>query len=415
MRGPLAAPAFRRLWIAGLVAETGDWGLRIALPVVVLQLTGSATATAATLVLGLLPGVLLGPVAGVLADRWDRRRLVLWAMVAQGLALLPLLAVDRAEDLLLVNLVIAAQSALAALVEPARNALLPTLVDRADVLAANGLVGLGNNLARLVGASLGGLLLGLTGLPGVLVVNVASFGLAAALLARPLRAQARPERARPERARPERAPALRAWLDGLGEIRRSAALRVALLAFGLMAVAQGVFAVLFVVFVTDRLGGGGTEVGLLRGVQAVGALAAGAALGAIVRRWRSEVVLGGSLVAFAAITALVWNGPHVTTALGWYVLLCAAMGAPGLTGISALLTVLQEHTADEVRGRVMSSAFTLFDALQAAGVLLGGALVAPLGLIAVLDAQAGFYLLAGIVVLVALRRTADRPAAAPAR
>jgi MFS family permease len=405
MRGPLAVPAFRRLWVAGLVAETGDWGLRIALPVVVLQLTGSATATAATLVLGLLPGVLLGPVAGVLADRWDRRRLVLWAMVAQGLALLPLLAVDHADDLLVVNLVTAAQSGLAALVEPARNALLPTLVDEDDVLAANGLVGLGNNLARLVGASLGGLLLGLTGLPGVLAVNVASFGLAAALLVRPLRAH----------TRPERAPVLRAWLAGLAEIRHSAALRVTLLVFALVAVAQGVFTVLFVVFVTERLGGGGTEVGLLRGVQAVGALAAGAALGAIVRRWRTDVVLGGSLVAFAVLAALTWNGPHVTTALGWYVLLFAAMGAPGLVGISALLTVLQEHTADEVRGRVMSSAFTLFDALQAAGMLLGGALVAPFGLIAVLDAQAGFYLLAGVVVLVALRRVVERPAAVPAR
>ena len=69
--GPVRHPAFARLWLAGAVSETGDWLLLIALPVHVLQLTGSALVTSTVFLLGLLPGLVVGPLAGVLVDRWD--------------------------------------------------------------------------------------------------------------------------------------------------------------------------------------------------------------------------------------------------------------------------------------------------------------------------------------------------------
>src|SRR4051794_15233264 len=182
MSGPLRSPGFRRLWLAGFISETGDWVLLVALPVFVYQLTGSASATATTFVVALLPGLALSPVTGVLADRVDRRRLMLAGSLAQAAALTPLLAVHDAGDPLIVNAVTATQSALAALSEPAKNALLPELVARDHAPAANGLVGLNSNLARLIGASLGGVLLGFAGLAGVLVADVASYLVAAALL-----------------------------------------------------------------------------------------------------------------------------------------------------------------------------------------------------------------------------------------
>ena len=152
---------------------------------------------------------------------------------------------------------------------------MPALVAPERLAAANGLVGLGENLARLIGASLGGLVLAAGGLPGVLLADAISFALAAALLARPLG---------PARTRAEGGPVLRAWLEGLREIRDGPPLRAMTGVVGLMALSQGIFVVLFVVFVTDRLGGGEAEVGVLRGVQAVGGLLGGALAGVIARR-----------------------------------------------------------------------------------------------------------------------------------
>ncbi|QQQ80491.1 MFS transporter [Saccharothrix sp. 6-C] len=392
----MGVPAFRRLWIAGFVSEIGDWVVLVALPVYVYQRTGSAAATATTFVVALLPGLALSPPAGVLADRWDRRKLMLLVSLAQAVTLLPLLT----GDLVLVNVVTAVQAALAALFEPAKNALLPTLVPREQVPAANGLVALNANLARLVGASLGGLLLGCTGLPGVVLVDVASFLLAAALLA---------TLGTTDPARASGGPAWRAWLDGLREIRGP--LRPMVAVVGLMATGQGLFVVLFVVFVTERLGGGAAEVGLLRGVQAVGGLLGGLLVGALARRLEPGRLLGASLVGFAAVAALGWNGPHVTTALVFYLAAFVVVGVPGVVAGAGMMSVLQLHAPDEVRGRVMATFVSLYDGGQALGMVLAGALTPVLGLSALLNAQAALYLAAGVLALATLdtRTPVSRP------
>jgi MFS family permease len=384
-------PAFRRLWIAGFVSEIGDWVLLVALPVYVYQRTGSAAATATTFVVALLPSLALSPLAGVLADRWDRRRLMLLVSLAQAATLLPLLT----GDLVLVNVVTAVQAGLAALFEPAKNALLPTLVPREQVPAANGLVGLNANLARLVGASLGGLVLGATGLPGVVLVDVASFLLAAALLA--TLGTADPVRAAGE-------PAWRAWLDGVREIRGPLRPMVGVVA--LMATGQGLFVVLFVVFVTERLGGGAAEVGLLRGVQAVGGLLGGLLVGVLARRLAPVRLLGVSLVGFAVVAAVGWNGPHVTTALAFYLAAFVVVGVPGVIAGAGMMSVLQLHAPDAVRGRVLATFVSLYDGGQALGMVLAGALTPVFGLSALLNAQAALYLAAGVLALAVL----DAPA-----
>ncbi|GAA1290567.1 MFS transporter [Saccharothrix xinjiangensis] len=397
MTGPLEEPAFRRLWLAGFVSEVGDWVLLVALPVYVYQRTGSAAATATTFVVALLPSLALSPVAGVLADRWDRRRLVVVVSLAQAVALLPLLT----GDLVVLNAVVAVQSGLAALFQPAVNALLPTLVPRGQLVAANGLVSLNSTVARLVGASLGGLLLGHAGLSGVVLVDAASFLLAAGLLAS-LRAPDREGGA----GGAATVPPWRAWLDGLREIRGP--LRPMIAVFLLTATGQGLFVVLFVVFVTERLGGGATEVGLLRGVQAVGGLVAGLLVGVLSRRFAADRLLGVALIAFAVVAAVGWNGSHLTTALGFHLGVFAVVGAPGvLIGVGST-SVLQLSTGDEVRGRVMATFLGLFDACQGVGMVLAGALTPVLGLSALLNAQAGLYLVAGVLALATLRRASVR-------
>src|SRR4029453_7911098 len=109
--------------------------------------------------------------------------------------LLPLLTVDGRDRLWVVYLVMAVEAALAQLNDPARSALVPALVARDDLVGANALIALNGNLARLAGSPLGGVLVELSGLPGLVIGDAVSFLLGAALLA-----LVRPSPNRPEPA-----------------------------------------------------------------------------------------------------------------------------------------------------------------------------------------------------------------------
>jgi len=174
---------FGLVWVAGLISLTGDWLLYVGLPLFVYQLTGSTLATAAAVASRVLPRLVLGSVAGVFVDRWDRRPTMIVSNLLLGITLLPLLAVRTADWLWVVYLVSFVQSALAQFLEPAEQALLPNLVDEAHLVPANALTGLNNNLSRLVGPPLGGLVVGAWGLAGVGLLDAISFFTAAVLVA----------------------------------------------------------------------------------------------------------------------------------------------------------------------------------------------------------------------------------------
>ena len=85
---------FRLLWLGGFVSLIGDWALVVALPFEVYRRTDSTLATAGIVLASLIPAFLFSSPAGVLVDRWDRRRLMVWVNVASAVALLPLMTVD---------------------------------------------------------------------------------------------------------------------------------------------------------------------------------------------------------------------------------------------------------------------------------------------------------------------------------
>jgi MFS family permease len=402
--GLLRRRNFGLLWAGGLISETGDWFLLVGLPVWVLQLTGSSLVTASVFLVGLLPGLVMGPLAGVLVDRWDRRRTLVAVSLAQAVFLLPLLAVDGRDRLWIVYLVMAVEAVLAQLNDPARNALVPAMVARDELVGANALIGLNGNLARLAGSPLGGVLVEVAGLPGLVVGDAASFLVGAVLIAlvRPGPAPARDPAAAGGMARE--------WVEGLRVILGDRGLRWGLVVNGLAGVAQGIFTVLFVLFVTRELGGDGADVGLLRGVQAVGGLIGGVLVVALARRMAAERLLGLSLLAFAAVDLAIWNGPLVTTA-GWlYLGLFVAAGIPGIGVLTGLTSLVQERTGEAYLGRVFATYLGGFNGLMALGMLLAGLLGDAVGVVAVLNGQAGLYLLAGLVAMATLGRRVEADA-----
>ncbi len=405
----LRRPGVGRLGLAGLLSETGDWMLFIALPLFVLDLTGSPLVTASVFALELVPTVVAAPFAGVLVDRLDPWRLMPAVATLQALALLPLLAVGSERELWIVYAVVVVESVLSTVIEPCRSTTAAGLVPAGDLAGLNQVFGMLSSAARLAGGPLGGLVLGLRGIDGVVLADAATFAVVVALLAlRPPRAPAGARRAG------ARVRLVRDWAEGLAVVSGSPVLRRTLVVVALASLAQGAFVVLFVLFVVRDLGASEADVGVLRGVQAIGSLAGGVLLTAAIRRTDPGRLLSVSLAVIGVLSLLTWNGPRVTTAFAVYVALFVAVGGPALTTMTGLLTLIQTHAAPAVRGRVLSTVFAVLGGVQALGMMVAGLVGTGAGLTAALEVQGGLYLTAALVA----RRLAGgegRRSAAPER
>jgi predicted MFS family arabinose efflux permease len=169
-------------------------------------------------------------------------------------------------------------------------------------------------------------------------------------------------------------------------------------------IAQGMFLVLFVLFVVGPLNGTETEVGLLRGIQAVGAIAAAVIVGLLARRWDPEVLTAGSILVFGVISLLTWNLPAVTTELGLYVVLFALVGAPGVIMATGFVSTLQIRTAPHERAAALAAMGGVMACGQAVGLVLGGLADGPIGLLRLLQLQGVLYLTAAVIAWVLARR-----------
>lgn len=404
---PLLRRDFALVWTAGLVSDTGDWLLMIALPLFALSATGSALGASTVFLVELVPMLLVGSFLGVLVDRWDHRRTIVVVALLQGLLLLPLLAAS-ADRMGIVYAVAAVEAVLGAIINPARQAMIPQLVGADQLARGNALVAVSDSLARLIGSPLGGLSFALWGLPGVVIADAATYLVTAGLVAlsRPHPAPAL-EGEEPAAAAERRI--LREWVEGLALIVRFGTLRTLAVIAALGGVAQGLFLVLFLVYVTQNLGAGDTGAGIIRGVQAIGGVLGGLVTGLLARRLGPRSLIGGGYLVFGMLSLLTWNLAPFTTALWVYAGLFIAMGLPGVTTATGEITLVQTTVPPRALGRVIAAMTTLDGAAQAVGLLIGGLLADSGDIVPILDVQASLYLLCGVIGIIALRGTKRLP------
>jgi MFS family permease len=396
---------FALLWWAGLISLAGDWVLLIGLPLYIYRLTGSTLATGGMLMAEVLPALLLGSVAGVFVDRWDRRQTMVIANLLLALCLLPLLLVHARDQIWIVYLVSALEATISQFFRPAEAALLPRLVGAEHVVQANALVTLNANLARLSGPAFGGIIAAAWGLPGIALVDATSFLLSAALLG----AIAAPGRA--ARAELNAARAVKPWLAvwqewiaGLRLVRRTPTVRALFVVTVIPMLGEGVFGTLFVVFVYRVLHGGTIQVGLLMSGQAVGGLLGGALVGAVGRRLPLPYLIGWCAIGFGLGDLAIFNAPRLTHALAVPLGLIALVGIVGVGYGSGINSILQTHVADEYRGRVLGTYGTTGALLGLIGIALAGFLGDRLGTVAILNVQGAGYVASGALALLLLRR-----------
>ncbi len=381
----------RLLLSAGLVSLTGDWILRTGLAYTVYALTGSTLASATTLLAALVPQVAFASLAGVYVDRWDRRRTMIVTNLLLALTLLPLLAVHSGREVGIVYLVSVVQSTLAQFFVAAEAALLPHTVPVADLVSANALNGQNRDIARLVGAALGGLAAGLGGITALALIDAASFVLAAVLLAF--------IRIRPSRLVRPAAHLRRELAEGTRIAARSTTLRLLLLFVVITGLGEAVMGTLMAPFVRDVLRGDAQTYGLILASQAAGGIAGGLVVAAIAPRFEPRRLLGAGALAFGVLDLVLFLYPLLTRTVWPAYAIMIVVGLPGALTLAGLVTVFQTATGDDHRGRVFGLANALQGAAMLAGALASGALGGRLGIVPVIAVQGAGYCVAGALML----------------
>jgi MFS family permease len=399
---------FALLWTAGLISVAGDSALIIALPLHAYALTGSAVAIGGVFAASLLPQVLLGSIAGVFVDRWDRKRTMVAADLLRAALLLPLLAVGSPDLLWLLYLVRAATGVVGLIFDPAESALLPRLVGEERLITANALNALNNNIGRLVGPVVGGLLYAAGGLPAVVIVDAASFALSAALIIA-IRASARPERDDdPEDGASVWGRMVMEWRAGLRLVGLDRALRTIFIAVGLGFFGEGTFSVGFTPLAIDVLDGGATGVGVLASAQAIGGLLAGVLVARAALKLSPHALFAGGMIGLgltdlglANAAMLAAPGPGAMAVGSTFMLLA---GFPVVASSAARDGLVQTLTADAFRGRVFGALGAIGGLATLVGLTLGAVAIDAIGVVPVVSVGAAMWIVGGVFALTRMTR-----------
>lgn len=383
----LANPRLRLLWTAASIASLGAWLLVMAVPLEVFRRTGSPIATGAALAVEVLPAVVVGPWAGVLVDRWSRKRVLIGAYLgaAGGTALM------LAAQLGGVYAGVFVEAIAVTFLYPAIRAIAPGIAgDESGLATLNAAMSFTSSTFRMLGPPLGTLLTAQGRFTTVVLLDVVGY-LAAAVLIGRLTVAPRDTGALPPRIR-----------DGVRHIVRTPMLRGLMATSWLFLPANAALTALLVPFVAERLRAPAAAVGVLVSRLGVGYVAGSAVSKVLLDRCPTRAVL---VVAYAVIGAcflVAFNARSFSVAL-------AAISICGVPG--AILGVVSGHrmqtaTPDRALGRV-AAAFSASDATATlAGALAAPVAVAHLTLGTALNAFSAAALLASLAAALLLPASA---------
>ena len=395
LRSVLAHRDFRLLLAGFGISSAGDWLYGVALVVFVFEETHSAGWVAAASILRLAPYVLLGVIGGVIADRYERRSVMIAADLARAGLMFALAVVATASWPVGIALLIAFLSTAAGTpYGPAQYALTPAVVGERDLAAANSLSSVVEEVALVVGPALGGLLLLLGSASVAFAINGATF-LASAWCVYATRTRAAPTEKQAEKEGGFRAQVV----EGFKAMTASSDVVLLVIVISASAFVYGAELVVLVLVSDELLGTGSEGVGYLTAAIGIGGIAAAALTGRLARDPRPGLTLvGASLLCAFPLAALALDPPLVIAYL-----LMAAEGAGSVVLEVIAITLLQRTLKPDLIGRV----FGLIDSLVVAAILVGlfvaPVLVSTAGLKVSLIASAAIFPAVLLIVAPRLR------------
>jgi MFS family permease len=385
---------FAFFWFSQLISMLGDMVLFIALPFYVYETTGSTLATGTMFIVQTVPRLLLGPVAGVFVDRWNRKLILVVSLLVRGAVLCMLLVVAVLDEwFLLIYGVTFLLSIISLFFLPAKNAVLPTLVDQQLLVQANSLNAFSNGLATLLGPLAGGALLEFVGLANLVFFSLMAYLLSASLMALVKIPSATP----PQNSKPGAkglTSVRQEFVDGLQLMQQDRVIATIMVVTAVTSFGQGMITVLLIVFAKEHLAGGALALGWIVAAQGAGGL-----VGALSADWISRffqpiqlISLGPGLSGLLLVAII--NVPMLVP-------VTVGLGLAGLLMVNWTIsqqTLLQRSVDDRFRGRVFASLSTITAFLVLAGTALTSTLGEALGTMAMLHLAGALFIAAGLAV-----------------
>jgi MFS family permease len=372
---PLKASAFRRLWAGAGLSMLADQAFLVALTWLVLRVTGSGAELGLVLAVASIPGTILTPAGGVLSDRYSPALIMIWTSAGRVLllALLTFLIMADATRIWHVYVIAAGLSALDALYYPASMSIVPTLVDRARLNAANALSQAAEQVSSIFGPALAGTLLALLGLGASFGATAVLFLIATALfgaVARAAKSSGPQASDVPEEDKGQSGARIE-FSEGISYVWRDGVIRSLLLI--LLCTNLAMMGPLYVggaVLAESRLGGAGAF-GTLVGAAGAGALIGVVGAGSVSRFRRRGLIELGLTGLLGIIVGAIAFVPNLVAAVA----LATSIGA--ISSFLGVITIswLQERAEPRLIGRVMSFAMFSAVALDPISFALAGVLV----------------------------------------
>jgi MFS family permease len=388
---------FRQLWLGQVVSQMGDWFDTIALYTIILNLTGSGRDIGLLMVARFLPSFVFGSLSGVVADRFNRRTIMIVSDLLRAVVVLGFLFVRRADQLWIIYFLTVLQLAFSTFFEPAKTAVIPSIVSDRELVAANAISSVTWSAMLTLGAAIGGVVTGLFGTDVSFILDGMSFLLSAALIAS-VRIPKRPPRQK-QKLTMNRALGITDTIEGVRYVKKRPRVLALLLVKPAWGMGGGILTLLAVfgekIFPVGH--SAATGIGVLfaaRGIgTAVGPIVARRIAGEGKKRMQFSIgiafLIGGVFyMAFGASTSFV---------VALIVLGIAHTGGSILWVFSTVL--LQRGVEDNFRGRVFAAELALLTLTMAVSNYTTGALLDPIGLSprVVSIGIGAFFLLPGLV------------------
>jgi MFS family permease len=337
-------PAYVRIWLGAFVSNLGSWVQTVSVGIYVTETTGKAGWTGTIAALAYAPAVFLGPIGGALADRYDRRKVIIPLTIVQALAVTALAALSATGGLTLpaIAALVFVSGCAGALATPAYSALLSEIVEPEDLLSSVSLNAGQFNLARTVGPMLAALILTAGGITFSFVVNAVSYlGVIAAVAASTPRLVHRT------------GPPEGIWggmATGLKVASTDPGIRLALPLVLLMTVLVAPFIGLMPAYAIQGFGKGQAAASILAMAQGAGALCAALVANALAMRWGVKSLLMRGLTAVSPIAAIYWLAPWYEMAFA----MLAVLGGVYLWTLTALSTTCLGRVSRDLQARMSS-------------------------------------------------------------